>query len=295
LINTLPANAVSVLYVNYQHLRADWTKVLAAGETPKTRRELQGFAESEDVDHAVTCALGEAMSPDNLVLSAGRFRNEALESSRIGSAGDLPPYRDAFMWGTDAQAIAKFSSEFVGVGPRAALQASLDVLAAVADPVTTEAWFREANEGMYEAWPKAHRVAIDLTAKATGRVRERLAAALPEAAALRWFSARAGGNEDFDLVVLGAAEAPEGAQALVYAVAAQVEKWASRPEARFMGLSGVLEAIQVEQQGKTVKASLHISSNEWRSLKQRFSELLAYLRRRQAQAAGDGKGTEGVP
>lgn len=295
LVSQVPSNAVSVLYVNYQHLRGDWKKVLDAGEPPKARREQQGFVESEDVDHAVTCALGESATPDNLALYVGRFGTEALAGSRIGSAGDLPRYRDAEMWGTDAEAIAKFSQQRVGVGARTALQASVDVAANVADPLTSEAWFREANESMTQAWPTARRVGIDLTAKATGPMRQRLASAFPEATALRWFSARAGGTEEFDLVALGEAETDDGAQALVYALSAQVEKWASRPQVRFMGLSGVLQAIRFEQQGKLAKATLHINENEWRQLKQRFLELLAFLRKRQAQAAEGRKGNQGVP
>lgn len=289
LLNNVPSNAVSVLYVNYQHLRGDWKKVLDAGEPPKQRREQQGFVESEDVDHAVTCALGESASPDNLSLYDGRFRDAAMEASRIGSSGDLPRYRDAAMWGTDGQAIAKLSAKRVGVGTRVGLQASIDVAADVAEPLTAETWFTEANERMTLAWPAVRRVGIELTAKATGPMRQRLESALPEAKALRWFSARAGGTDEFDLVALGQAETAEGAQALVYALAARAEQWAGRPQARFMGLSGVLQAIHFDHQGTLAKATLHINASEWRSLKQRFSELLAFLRKRQSQSEGSGR------
>jgi hypothetical protein len=284
LLNWVPSNAVSVLYVNYAQLKGDWKPVLDASEPPKARRAEQGFVESEDVDHSVICALGEGPSPENLALYDGRFSDRALQKSRIASRGDLPNYRDLPMWGNGDRSIGKLTKNRVGVGTRAAVQSTIDIMAGAGEAMTREGWYLEANESMFREWPAARRVGLDLTAKSTGPMRERMASMFPEAAALKWFSARAGGTEDFDLVAIGKAETPEAAQTLVYAMAQKAEQWAGRPQVRFMGLSGVLEAIRFENQGTFAKAKLHIKAEEWRGLKQRFSELLAFLRKRQAQS-----------
>jgi hypothetical protein len=284
LLNWVPSNAVSVLYVNYAQLKGDWKSVLEASEPPKARRAEQGFVESEDVDHSVICALGEGPSPENLALYDGRFSDRALQKSRIASRGDLPNYRDLPLWGSSDRAIGKLTKSRVGVGTRTAVQGTIDIIAGAAEAMTREGWYLEANESMFREWPAARRVGIDLTAKSTGPMKERLASMFPEASSLKWFSARAGGTDDFDLVAIGKAETPEAAQTLVYSMAQKAEKWAGRPQVRFMGLSGVLEAIRFENQGNFAKARLHIKAKEWSGLKQRFSELLAFLRKRQSQS-----------
>lgn len=283
LVNWVPSNAVSSLYINYAQLRGDWKAVLDAGEPPKARRADQGFVESEDIDHSVICALGEGTAPENLALYEGRFSAQELQQSQIASQGDLPDYRDVKIRGTTARSLAQITKTRVGVGSAAALQAAIDVVAGVNEPLPREGWFTEANDQMARDWPSSRRVGIELTARSTGPMRERLSSMFPEAAGLRWFSARTGGNDDFDLVAIGKAESPDAAQALVYALAQRIEQWAARPQVRLMGLSGVLEAIAFENQGNFAKARLHIKADEWRTLKQRFSQLLAFLRKRQAQ------------
>lgn len=284
LLGTVPANAVSALYVNHARLRTDWKANLDAGEPPEARRRRQGFVESEDVDHAVVAALGESPALQNLAVYEGRFSDEGLSVSQLGLRGQREPYRGRALWGDEAQALGRLSRERVALGPALAVQSSIDVAADAAPALPSERWFKEAHTAVAQRWPAGQAVSAELLALGTSEMRERMRAFFPEAAELGWLAARAGGGDDLRLVAVASMPNEDAARALVMSLAAQVEALSQRRQMRVLGLSGVLEALQFEASGPLAEVRLSIASGDWKHLRARFAQILEFMRKRQAGA-----------
>ncbi len=289
LFAAIPDDASATLWVNYQALRgtSEGQALFAAGDAAPTLRARQGFAEADDVDLSLQAALpssGEASAPAQLAIHEGRFDPGQISRAELATGGLSRDgrhdwYRDRPLWGNQARSVALLSDTRLATGEDAIVRAAIDCDKGVSASLADADWFAEVQAALTQRWPAGEPILIDVRARLTEDVRQRIEPAFAQAGRLEWFGLRAGGREGLRVWLVARGHDEDDARAVFAGIRRAIEDALGLPVAQKLGLGRLTEYLGLGVRGHDVLLSLRIPAAAWNPTRARIGEILEILRR----------------